>query len=66
MHGEKSCPTGVAEDVVGEDAPVDDAALERALKVVTGRAVVAVSDVDIPEFGSKVSWLIIAWRTRTR
>jgi Lon protease-like protein len=48
----RSFQTGLVEDVVDDDEPVDDADVERALAVFRQLAEVAESDVDLPEPGS--------------
>jgi Lon protease-like protein len=48
----RSFQTGIVEDVVDDDEPVDEEDAERALKVFRDLAAAAESDVDIPDLDS--------------
>jgi Lon protease-like protein len=58
----RSFQTGIVEDVVDDDEPVDEEDAERALKVFRDLAAAAESDVDIPDVDSPV----LVWELAAR
>jgi Lon protease-like protein len=58
----RSFQTGIVEDVVDDDEPIDEEDAERALKVFRDLAAAAESDVDIPDVDSPV----LVWELAAR